>query len=188
MDEILDLKFSKSCESIKFVDAVKHSHNCTVSTCHRHYKNHKFHCFWCRLSYNQEPLHCPIKFHPKQIIKKFENTHILKGNVEDSVVVNDTQDYDVGYFEVDGSFCSWSCVISFIRDNKHNPLFSQSEQLVYKMRGKYTSIVPAPHWRMLDMYGGSLSPLEMRKKIGTDNYQEFHYIIFINHIYEKKIC
>ena len=168
---------------LTFTDCVKNKHTCTISTCS--HRNSKFHCFWCRLSYKDvQPVHCPIKYYPKQAIKQYENSHILKGNVEDHVEYTEQ-----GFYEVDGSFCSWSCVLAFIYDNKHNPIYSHSEQLMYKIRNNFeTTVVPSPHWRLLDIYGGQFSKNEMKQKIGKDSYQEFHYIVFQNYIFEKKLC
>lgn len=173
-------------ESITFVDCVKNKHTCTVSTCQRLMNTKKFYCFWCKISYRDvQPVHCPIKYYPKQAIKQYENSHILKGNVEEDSVEYTEQ----GYYEVDGSFCSWSCVLAFIRENKQNPLYTHSEQLMYKIRNNFDSIViPSPHWRLLDIYGGKYTKEEMKKKIGKDNYQDFHYIVFQNYIFEKKLC
>lgn len=169
--------------SIEFLDSVKHAHNCKISSCSK--ISSDFYCFWCRLFYKTKPYPCPIKYFPKQIVKQYQN-HSLKGNVEEACNSENATIFH-SYFEVDGVFCSWSCVIAYVRDNAHNVLYANSEQLVYQMRNDYSVIVPSPHWRTLTVHGGWLSEDEMRKAIGNFSYEYHHHIVFLNHMYEKKL-
>lgn len=185
---MIHLKIKKNIwydEEIEIIDEVKASRKCIVSSCERHeHIDTTFACFWCRLIYDSEPIHCPIQYHPPQISKNFtgKNENIfytIKGNVyEDEKLITDKS-----YFEVDGSFCSFSCCLAFIRDNKKNPIYFQSETLLNVMTTD--TIIEAPHWRLLKNYGGPFSEEEFKKMIGKDNFKQNHNIVFLNHLFEK---
>ena len=91
------------------------------------------------------------------------------------------------YYVVEGAFCSPSCVMAFINDNLHNPVYSCSEQLLYKMTSTTDQIRESPHWRLHELYGGKLSDQEMRNTIGYATFKVQQNIVFINHLYEKNI-
>ena len=104
----------------------------------------------------------------------------------------------------DGIFCSFNCSKAFIKDNKHIRLYEYSEILLsklfnYIMRLENTNIdtkkiiiIPAPHWRLLQQYGGHLSINKFRENFNKVNFN-FHGIlnkdIFkpIGPLYEEKI-
>lgn len=216
-------------DNVSFVDQVKINHLCTVSTCELFVRMKKpFACFWCRIMYNdRQPFHCPIRYHPKQVVKSFTDSFTLKGNIGETCQVhegsvqldvevnhasqvesveskNDTSDNETesenmclqytskkwtesSYFEVDGCFCTASCVLAFIKENSHNPMYASSEPLLYKMMGTSEKIVESPHWKLCENYGGHLSEDQMKKAIGKDSYQQQHNIVFVNHLFEKKL-
>jgi len=91
------------------------------------------------------------------------------------------------YYEVDGSFCSWNCVAAFIKENTHDPVYDQSLSLMYLMKGDVDRVVPSPHYRLLQDYGGHLSCEEFQKLIGNQSYQRQHNLVFVNHVFEKKL-
>ena len=115
--------------------------------------------------------------------------------------------YDVEkneFYFTDGIFCSFNCTKAFIKDNKHNSLYDYSEILLTKLFNyimqlentnidtKKITIIPAPHWRLLQQYGGHLSINKFRENFNKVNFN-FHGIlnkdIFkpIGHLYEEKI-
>lgn len=82
------------------------------------------------------------------------------------------------YYETDGIFCSFNCCKSWIRDNKHNKLYVHSETLLTKlyndiMGTKMVIINPAPHWRLLEHYGGNLNIIKFREGFNKIDY-EYH--------------
>jgi hypothetical protein len=120
---------------------------------------------------------------------------------------NTDNKYDIKkdeYYITDGVFCSFNCCKAFIKDNKHNSLYEYSEILLnklfhYIMQLENTNIdikkfiiIPAPHWRLLQQYGGHLSINKFRENFNKVNFN-FHGIlnknIFkpIGHLYEEKI-
>lgn len=203
-------------DGVEFVDQVKMNHLCTVSTCERFYRlNKPFACFWCRMLYaDRQPFHCPIRYHPKQVVKSFTDSFTLKGNVgetyplqewetaaevDDNIEVSDEESETVciqytskkwiesSYFEVDGCFCSPSCVLAFIKDNCNNPTFASSESLLYKMIASNEKIIESPHWKLHEAYGGNYSDSQMKQAIGKESFQQQHTIVFVNHLFEKKL-
>lgn len=79
-------------------------------------------------------------------------------------------------YETDGVFCSFNCCKSWINDNKTKPNYSLSEMLLIKMYNammgtKNVSIVPAPHWRVLEQYGGHLNIIKFREGFNKVEYK-----------------
>ena len=68
--------------------------------------------------------------------------------------------------------------MAFINDNNSNMMYNNSKQLLYKMyhlcfpQAIVDNIIrPAPHWRLLKIYGGHLTIEEFR-----ENYHKIQYI------------
>ena len=85
-------------------------------------------------------------------------------------------------YQTDGIFCSFNCVKAYIRDNKHNPLYTYSEELLTLMFTEFTGEAPkhqikeAPSWRMLKAYGGEQTIEEFRESFNKVHYTD-HGII-----------
>jgi hypothetical protein len=108
------------------------------------------------------------------------------------------------YYFTDGIFCSFNCVKSFIKENTHNTLYQYSEMLLIKLFNYIMSlenknidlnkavIYPAPHWRLLQAYGGHLSINDFRKNFNKITFN-YHGILKkelfspIGNLYEEKI-
>jgi hypothetical protein len=85
------------------------------------------------------------------------------------------------YYSTDGIFCSFNCCKAFIKDNKHNKLYENSDMLLNKMYQdmydvKSIVINPAPHWRLLVEYGGYLTIQQFRDNFNKTTY-ESHGVI-----------
>lgn len=125
------------------------------------------HCFWDRHPLKDTvAVVCPTRFKPKQVVKVYKSeiskdVYTIKENItSDTNPVNfDTLNEE---YETDGLFCSLNCCLAFIKDNKHNLQYSQSEMLFYKLVN-YERVLEAPHWRTLIEYGGTLTIKEFRK-------------------------
>jgi hypothetical protein len=126
--------------------------------------------------------------------------YLLKDkNPENEYIINKEE-----YYISDGIFCSFNCCKSFIKDNTHNSMYQHSEILLTKLfnhimtlennnvDAKKLIINPAPHWRLLQPYGGHLSINKFRENFNKISFN-FHGIlnkdIFkpIGHLYEEKI-
>lgn len=153
-------------------------------------------CFWCRNPFETTPIGCPVKYIPNVVIKKYYS-HITKDyyTIREDVTVDKFEELMAethkntdesiqfqfiknDYYEVDGVFCSFNCCLAYILDNRHNPLYMYSSQLLHDIYTRYYetntsyTIQPAPHWRLLKTYGGKMTIEEFRdaflKKVYKD--------------------
>jgi len=175
----------------------------------------KLHCFHCRHSFQNIPLGCPIEYKNNKVYKNYysevtKNHYILQESVtEDNS--NSTQEdskfyqsetQKMSYYMTDGIFCSFNCCLSYIIQNKSNPLYKQSIFLLYKIyRDLFCihnetsfEIKQAPDWRLLESYGGSLSIENYRKNFYKIEYKDQHEYLkniptfrSIGHVFQKKI-
>jgi hypothetical protein len=76
--------------------------------------------------------------------------------------------YSNDNFLLEGNFCSFNCMLSYsidIKDNEHWKRKSLINYFYYKTYGKYRNIIPAPHWKSLDDFGGPLTIEEFRNEL-----------------------
>lgn len=153
-------------------------------------------CFWCRLSFEHSPLGCPINYIPARVVKECtsdttKEKYVLKENIP-------SYEGEGSYYLTDGIYCSFNCCLSFIHSVKHDPYYSHSKEYLYHMHMKSfptspTIIHPAPSWRLLQTYGGNLSPDEFRSSFNNYIYidkkttlETIPYMRPVGHIYERK--
>ena len=151
--------------SLSYVDETRKLHHCLVSSIDF---NKSYCCFWCRHTFTSQPLGCPIKYVPNVISRTYfseitKDRFTVKESVFTGQQIDDGIDIKIeknDYYETDGIFCSPNCLYAFILENKKNPIYSESEhlftRLIYDIL-KITKINPAPHWRLLEEYGGTLT-------------------------------
>lgn len=166
-------------------------------------------CFWCRSEFITKPIGCPLEFIPSKLIKKYyseitKDEYTIRENIskekreeyENKKLIN--KDFNLKiekneYYSSDGFFCSFNCCLAFILDNKHNPLYENSEYLlsqIYLSLFENGNIVPAPNWRLLQKYGGSLTIEEFRRDFNKYEYQDTdNHITFksIGFLYEQNL-
>lgn len=186
-------------DNISFHDELRKIHKCCVSTT---VMGKKYSCYWCRHPFDSSPIGCPINYKPK-IISRTYNSEISKDvfSVLESIPrktsisnpaisnVNPTESY-----ETDGVFCSFNCALAFANENKLNPMYSRSVSLLNRIYSdiaeKGLVLTPAPSWRLLEEYGGTLTIDEYRKNLHRISYenQGFQRPIFrpISTVYEEK--
>lgn len=186
---IKDLDEDKT-SSISFLDDSKKNVVCSASVSNLSVTKRDISdcCFWCRHPFESVPIGCPVRYIPRQAVKKFRSNiskdmYIIKENVTqmraEDIEENDTlkcQESD--FYETDGIFCSFNCCQAYINDNKHNRYYDQSSMLLMKIyrqcvpeNTKITKILPAPHWRMLKTYGGTLDIFEYRSSFNKVEYE-----------------
>lgn len=151
-------------------------------------------CFWCRYNFNTNPIGCPIKFVNSFIEKQYtsnitKDEYYMKENITESKIVK-IKDSDIpikinytkrNYFLVDGIFCSFNCIEAFINENNHNVIYRES---AFLLRSLYKTIygesppmiTPAPHWRLLKDYGGTMSIQDFREAFHTKGYQKLFHV------------
>lgn len=146
---ISDLATSNHKHVIYFDEAKKRK-KCSVTMLHQTTNNilskrTSIHCFWCKHPFKHHPIGCPIK-------------------------MNDKRQY-----VCDGIFCSFNCCMSFIIDQQYNPFYDLSLCLLNNIYKDVTSsentIEPAPHWRLINSFGGHLTINQFR-----DSFYKIEYI------------
>jgi hypothetical protein len=171
------------------------------------------HCFWCRHPFDTVPLGIPVKYIPSEAIKRYKSDAITRLTTEpitesrkrclrDEYGVNTlfTQDPDTfsfttlfvdnGYYLTDGMVCSFECMLAFIQNNDHDPLYSRSKMFAKRMIrqrfGQDAQITPAGSWRLLKAYGGNEDITSFREGFSTITYSDLRNPLY-EHPLEKSI-
>lgn len=156
-------------------------------------------CFWCRHSFTTPAIGCPLTYYPKQVSKMCTSEITKEKYVtrQDIPFYESMGEHDTSpYYETDGVFCSFNCCFAFIRDNRHDPRYMSSAMLLHHLYATTQPVKqqlhPAPHWRLLQEYGGPLTIDEFRKSFVTNTYTPKDLIVTtypqihpIGHIFEK---
>jgi hypothetical protein len=181
--KLSDLHSETTRHTISFLDESRKNIKCNIVTIYPD-SDTKYNCFWDRNPFSNDPLGCPIKYvYPsttKRVVSEInKNGYMIRQSYisslysakDDSVVESNS------YYETDGNFCSFNCIQAFITDNIHNKLYENSKHLLLKMyrdisNKEIKEIKPAPHWRLLEEYGG---PLSIEKFRDSFNFAEYEY-------------
>jgi hypothetical protein len=96
-------------------------------------------------------------------------------NKFDSSVDNNKTIDNNDYFDGEGIFCSFNCMVGFISENnciKYKNTGILINKLYYKLFGFFPKhkILPAPSWRLLKSYGGDLTIDEYRNSFQTVDF------------------
>ena len=192
--KIDDLNIGKKpTDIISFLDESKRMRKCTVSSVDFSKDKTSYKCFWDRnpIPEGVIPIGCPIKFTPPKATKTYHSeiskeTYTITENLSNKKTkeVQKSQDRRItvdprGYYHTDGIFCSFNCCMAYIQspENRHNPLYRYSESLLMKMYQELNGnvnleIVPAPNWRMLGEFGGTLSISQFRDSFNRVAYED----------------
>ena len=181
----------KEKATFSYLDEAKKSHKCSISminSINKEFfpKSTNIHCFWCKHPFNTQPLGCPIKYIPSQLVKNYYS-EITKDNykIRENISKNKREKFEQNqlidivkkeYYLVDGMFCSFNCCLAFIRENNTNPMYALSKNLlarIYKdiFNNNDFNVECAPSWRLLEAYGGHMSIEEFR-----DQFYKVEYI------------
>lgn len=173
---------SVSVDTLSYLDESKKIHKCMLSKIDFTNAN-VYNCFWCRNSFtNEQPIGCPIKYIPNIISRTFfseitKEKFIVKESTTktkfDSTGIEANIEQN-NYYETDGIFCSFECCLAYINENKRNPMYVESEMLLNKVHfesGLKGKIKPAPHWRLLKEYGGTLDIKQFRENFNHVEYE-----------------
>lgn len=142
-------------------------------------------CFNDHHQFNTSPIGLPIKYTPKQPDAKQEDDEKVSG-------VND-------YFLTFGVFCSWPCMLRYLKEHRHLPLFRNSKNLLYSLYYKLykteLNVPEAPSWETLQEYGGKskMSIDEYRKNFCNCNYViteniKRPYMVAVGKYIEERRC
>jgi hypothetical protein len=191
--KLSDLNISTEPDTVSYLDEAKKMKKCIVtmlSTADGHFLPERttVHCWWCRHAFDTIPIGCPTRYVPYQVEKEYvseitKDSYTIRENLDiayskEAVKSNDQityRLYDKNYYEVDGIFCSFNCVLAHMYENKHIPLYKNSKHLLKKIYfdlfGKVPEdLKPAASWKLLKVFGGHLSIHDFRGKF---NYVEY---------------
>ena len=203
--------------SISFLDENKKHLKCTASMVEFSSKktlpeNTHVYCFWDKHPFQSRPLGCPIKF-VNSMLEKSYTSHITKDKyyMKENITKNkleyimqetkdqnshiDIQPVENNYYLTYGIFCSFNCVLAFIKENNHDLFYRESFCLLHSLYEDLTGekvkkMTPSPHWRLLKNFGGPMTIEEYRKSFNMVDY-EFMFnlrdIKSISKIYKEKM-
>ena len=205
-NEEIEKSFHIEQQNVSFLSETKQPVNCSVSSINFMVDTTdlliKYNCYWCRHPVSSFMLGCPISHIPLKAIKTYQShishdTYTIKENISrvKSKIQPENKDVQIvkhEEYETDGVFCSGSCCLAYIKENKHNHIYDNSEILLKRIwkqiYGPDAVLIPAPHWRLLREYGGYMSIVQFRD---TSNNIEFINqgtvkMTSIGTMYEKK--
>jgi len=184
--------------SVSYLDSTRRNRKCTITM--KNYLSgdviplkYSGNCFNCHHTFPGQPISCPIEYVPSTMTKIFFSTIIgVEQKIKRELTAIESRNYvskgilpidkDNGssnikvdlndYYNSDGFFCSLECCFNFIKENKKNPLYKNSEVLLYDLAEDYFGDRPnyinrAPNFRLLSKYGGNLSIEEYRRGFHT---------------------
>ena len=221
--ELSDMNKDASIDIVSFLDESKRLFQCNVSMIDFYNNNciekmKGYNCYWCRHAFSSNPIGCPINYVSSKVVKSYhsevsKDDYTIKENITkyksdkiegvDLFMTKNKSNIKINkdeYYTTDGIFCSFNCCKAFIKDNKHNNMYEQSDSLLVKLykdmnigTDKIIKINPAPSWRLLKEYGGHLIIEQFRENFnkctydfyGTINIQSFFKPMGM--LYEEKI-
>lgn len=203
LTELSDSIIDKRSQIISFLDESKKNYQCHISMIDfktgKDVNSLKYHCYWDRHPFNSKPIGCPINYVSSKATKDYfseisKEDRVIRENItrykrqlfytnktfmftaiKDKI--NCKFDIDKGeYYETDGIFCSFNCMMAFIKENKHLRLYEQSYFLALKLYYDLTGIKDviinhAPHWRLLEEYGGDKTINQFRENFNKLTYE-----------------
>ena len=223
--KLTEINMEKPLELISFIDESKKSYQCIMSmldfNTHKNIQTLKYNCYWCRHPFNTYPIGCPINYISNKITKSYHSeinkyTYIIKENISKTKLLNKNNDintpfkftvlknnnstFDIKqdeFFFTDGCFCSFNCCKAFIKDNKNNSLYQQSDILLTKIfndimnkdvkNKKLYNINPAPSWKLLKEYGGHMDITTFRNSFNKIMYESHGMFKPVGYLFEEKI-
>jgi hypothetical protein len=168
--KISELHSFQPRQNITVVDELKNTHTAKISMTHVSNTNsvqRSLNCFWDRHPIvGDKVVYCPVdKVHTPQVKSYTSHINGKSYKIQDSVNLK----IEYSQYYVDGAFCSIECCLSFIEENKMNPIYQYSEHYLRDIFG-FNEQKRAPHWRLLESYGGNMTIEEFRKSFANTIY------------------
>ncbi len=124
-------------------------------------------CFYDHHTFNCKPIGIPIEYVPHKMIHSYK-TILNKKKVYVTKPSLELKDNGIegNIYYTFGVCCSFRCALSYIRDNSHKEMFSESEYLLHNlyfdMTGKKNKLEPALDYLLLKDYNGDVDIDEWR--------------------------
>lgn len=207
----------KETNTFSYLDESKKEHQCVLTMisnetqCDLPEKT-TISCFWCHHPFDTKPLGCPIQYVPHRVVKDYyseitKDNYTLRENITKNQLDKNKDHFEkhnmnmIGrdYYITDGIFCSFNCCLAFIHNHHNDPLYRYSENLLthiyVKTFGEHAQpIIPAPSWRILENYGGSITIDEYRRNFYKVEYKDVYNMIYpptkfkmVGFLYEKQV-
>ena len=205
----------KGTITLTYLDECKKEHECvaTMLSMKNGAEQTLLHCFWCRHPFPYRPLSVPIAYVPNRLHKRYhseitQDSYILRENIDRlESLVKDGLENGPGavsvfsqprdYYITDGCFCSFNCALAFIKDNRTDPKYNDSETLLnkiyYEVYGSHsTPFEASPSWRLLRNYGGHLTIEDFRRNLLKIDYRPLGNVLLpsfrpIGFLFEKQV-
>ncbi|HSA76105.1 MAG TPA: hypothetical protein VLE02_01050 [Nitrosarchaeum sp.] len=130
-------------------------------------------CWWDRHKFTTSPLGCPLKYHT---VNSIHYSSFRERLAENNITIKDEV---CDFFETEGIFCSFCCIMSYIDNEikKGNNRYSEYISLVYLLlwklkKRKDVKIPCAGSWKVLIDYGGDVNIQTYREKFADFFYEE----------------
>lgn len=126
-------------------------------------------CWWCHDSFVDKPLGCPLEIYDigKKTISFYSHANKKDVVLPVQTTIGESSEDETRFYITKGYFCSWGCLLSYGHSVKKNQEHRECIQLIYQMYREYGgegTISPAPHFSLLEEYGGPLSREEFKTK------------------------
>ena len=171
----LDMESSaERMDTLAFLDESRKLHKCMLSSIDFS-SGQEYRCFWDHhpIPTGTTPIGCPLRFVP-DITSRTYFSEITKDKftVKESMLKGQQlpSEFEMkvepnNYYETDGIFCSFNCCLAFIQKHKKEFMYKDSELLLHRIHNEifeHSKITPAPDWRILKEYGGSVDIISFR--------------------------
>lgn len=139
-------------------------------------------CFHCTEAFQTPPMGIPIEFVPSYYTSTFKSEKddsviVMKNTIHSTkefakmMNIDDKMVFKRDYFEVDGNFCSFPCMIAYYKNNQGRIEYKNSKGLMERLHKRlYNKPLVwrcAPDIRLLKKFGGHLSIDEFRSAEGS---------------------
>lgn len=167
LSELNDIYSNSQPDSISFLDETKRLYQCYVSMIDfnsgENVKNLNYNCFWCKHSFQSDPIGCPIRYVSNKGIKTYyseisKDKYIIKENITEhkkNLLTSQSNFIFIpiksnnsnitfeenSHYVTDGIFCSFNCCKAFINDNNHISMYEHSNFLLTKLYNEFTNFL-----------------------------------------------
>ncbi len=164
----------KEPEKMTFLDEAKRLKVCTI--CSVDFDKTNRWCWWCQHAFDSPPWGCPLRINAvidtySYVSSISKTKYTLREKKQNNIETNECA------YITDGMFCSVNCCSAWADAHKKDPDYDKASFLIYKMYNQVRGLdgvsvpPPAPHWRLLEKFGGYLSIHQFRGDFDKIEYK-----------------
>lgn len=146
-------------------------------------------CWWDTYPFDTQPVCYPTKYS----LNNTFDINIIDSRVNpETIKVKNYGEFPIGKYFVSGCFCSYNCLLAYIKTNKTIP--QNTEQLLHTMykdiHKQSFKIKPAPPYQSLTRFGGPLTIKKFRESFDCIDYSllRIPLISVLPTLEEKETC